>query len=152
MTEAARSAFTYSIFIRATPQAVWSALTDPEQTKIYWFGFRSQSDWRPGSSWTLCFPDGRVADTGEVAEAVFPSRLVLKWRNEFKPELRAEGYSTCAFDIETEGGATHLKVTHDIAGVDSPFIKGVSWGWPRILSNLKSLLETGEIAVVHETN
>ena len=55
-----------------------------------------ECDWKPGSSWRMVFEDGRVADAGEVLEIDPPRRLVLKWRNEFKPELAAEGYSRCA--------------------------------------------------------
>jgi uncharacterized protein YndB with AHSA1/START domain len=91
------------------------------------------------------FPDGRVADTGEIVEVEPAKRLVLKWRNEFRPELKAEGYSQCVFQIEPVGNATKLSITHTIDVENAKFIDAVSGGWPRILSNLKSLLETGEV-------
>jgi len=90
--------------------------------------------------------DGRVADVGEVLEIDPPRRLVLKWRNEFKPELAAEGYSRCEMTLEPEGAAVKLTITHSIPVERAKFVEAVSWGWPRILSNLKSLLETGELA------
>lgn len=137
--------FVYVIFIRTTPQKLWSALTDPDFTKQYWFGVHHETDWKAGSSWKLVFADGRVADSGEVIEADPPKRLVLKWRNEFKAELRAEGYSRCTIDLEPVDGAVKLTITHEMDGPGSKFIEAVSNGWPRILSNLKSLLETGKV-------
>jgi uncharacterized protein YndB with AHSA1/START domain len=126
---------------------LWTALTSPEFTRQYWFGVNSESEWKAGSAWRLVFPDGRVADTGEVVEVERPKRLVLRWRNEFKPELKAEGYSRCTVDLEPIGGAVKLTITHEMERPGSRFIEAVSGGWPRILSNLKSLLETGELAL-----
>jgi uncharacterized protein YndB with AHSA1/START domain len=105
------------------------------------------SDWKAGASWKLVFPDGRVADAGEILEIDPPRRLVLKWRNEFRPELKAEGYSRCTFELEPIDGTVRLSITHVMDREQSKFIEAVSGGWPRILSNLKSLLETGEIAL-----
>ena len=91
--------------------------------------------------------DGQVADAGEILVSDPPKRLVIKWRNEWKPELKADGYSRCTFDIEPADGAVKLTVTHSIDQSPSKFIEAVSGGWPKILSNLKSLLETGKVAV-----
>ena len=144
MTDAS-STFVYVTFIRTTPERLWSALTSPEFTKQYWFGVHHDTDWKVGSSWQMVFPDGRIADTGEVVESDPPRRLVLKWRNEFRPELKAEGYSRCVIEIEPEEGAVKLTITHSIDRDGSLLIGAVSGGWPRILANLKSLLETGEV-------
>jgi uncharacterized protein YndB with AHSA1/START domain len=146
MTDA-RSQFVYVTFIRTTADKLWAALTDPEIMKQYWFGMHQETDWKPGSPWKLVFADGRVADTGEIVEADRPKRLVIKWRNEFKPELKAEGYSRCAMEIEPVDGAVKLTITHTIDRPDAKFIGAVSGGWPRILSNLKSLLEIGEVVL-----
>lgn len=73
-----------------------------------------------------------------------PRRLVLKWRNEFRPELRAEGYSRMTYELEKEGKSMKLTVIHEIAKPRSKFLQAVSNGWPHILASLKSLLETGE--------
>jgi uncharacterized protein YndB with AHSA1/START domain len=137
--------FDYVIFIRTTAQKLWSALTDPDFTKQYWFGVHHETDWKAGSPWKLVFANGRVADSGEVIESDPPKRLVLKWRNEFKAELKAEGYSRCTIDLEPVDGAVKLTITHEMDGPGSKFIEAVSGGWPRILSNLKSLLETGKV-------
>ena len=139
--------FVYVTFIRTTAERLWSALTSPEFTKQYWFGMHHETDWKAGSPWKLVFPDGRTADVGEIVEVNPPRRLVLKWRNEFKSELKSEGYSRCTIELEPVGEAVKLTVTHEIDAPGSKFIEAVSSGWPRILSNLKSLLETGEAAL-----
>ena len=99
----------------------------------------------------MVFPDGRVADSGEIVEIDRPKRLVLKWRNEFRPELKSEGYSQCTIELEPIGEAVKLTITHEIHRPDSKLIEAVSGGWPRILSNLKSLLETGEVVLKTKT-
>ena len=137
--------FVYVTYIRATPEKLWDALRKPEFTREYWFGIRHEASWEQGASWKMIFPDGTVGDSGEVVEIDEPRRLVLKWRNEFRPELRAEGYSLCTFDIEADGDVTKLTVTHEIDRPKSKFIEAVSGGWPKVLSNLKSLLETGQV-------
>jgi uncharacterized protein YndB with AHSA1/START domain len=78
--------------IRTAPEKLWQALTTPEFNRQFFFGTTQESEWKPGASWRLMIPDGRVADSGEVLEIDPPRRLVLKWRDEFMPELRAEGY------------------------------------------------------------
>lgn len=135
--------FVYVTYIRTTPEKLWEALTTPEFTRRYWYGCHQESDWKAGSSWKLVFADGRVADSGEVLEIDPPRRLVLKWRNEWRPEVKAEGFTHCTFEVEREGELVKLTITHE---ADRPhkLIEAVSNGWPRVLSSLKSLLETGE--------
>jgi len=147
MSQSAESSFVYVTFIRTTPEKLWSALTDANQMKDYWFGMEFKTEWKKGAEWQMVFPDGRVADTGEILELDRPKRIRLKWRNEFRPELKAEGFSLCVMDLEPVGAAVRLTITHTIEGVNSSFIQAVSGGWPKILSNLKSLLETGQVAV-----
>jgi uncharacterized protein YndB with AHSA1/START domain len=145
MTNANTSRYVYVSYIRTTPEKLWAALTQPEFMKQYWFGMHQESNWQPGSSWNLLFSDGRVADTGEILEADPPRRLVIKWHNEFKPELKAEGPARCAIELEAAGDAVKLTITHSMERADSKVIEAVSGGWPRIISNLKSLLETGKV-------
>ena len=148
MTEAAgNSEFVYVIFIRTTPERLWAALTDPETMKKYWFGMHCESGWTVGSPWRLLFTDGRIADTGEILEADPPRRLAIRWRNEFKPELKAEGQSLCVMELEPVDGAVKLTVSHSIDCRPSMVIQAVAGGWPKILSNLKSLLETGDVVL-----
>jgi uncharacterized protein YndB with AHSA1/START domain len=147
MSSAPGSAFVYVTYIRTTQEKLWSALTDPEFMRQYWFGVHCESDFKKGSPWKLVYPDGRLTDSGEILESDPPRRLVIKWRNEFKPELQAEGHSICTMDIEPAGGAVKLTITHSIDKKNAKFIEAVSGGWPKVLSNLKSLLETGELAM-----
>jgi uncharacterized protein YndB with AHSA1/START domain len=142
-----QSQFVYVTFIRTTPEQLWSALTDPDFMKQYWFGTHFQTDWKVGSAWRLTFADGRIADVGEIVAFDPPRRLALKWRNEWKPELKAEGYSHCTMELEPMADAVKLTITHGMDRAESKFIEAVSGGWPRILSNLKSLLETGQVVL-----
>ena len=87
----ARSTFVYVTYIRTTPEKLWSALTDAEFMKQYWFGVHGESQWTAGSSWKLVSGDGQIFDAGEIVEAEPPRRLVIRWQNQFKPELKAEG-------------------------------------------------------------
>jgi uncharacterized protein YndB with AHSA1/START domain len=137
------STYVYVTYIRTTPQKLWDALTRPEFLKQYWFNMTQESEWKPGASWKMLFEDGRVADAGEVLEIDPPRRLVLKWRNEFRDDLKAEGYSRCVYDLEQDGDIMKLTVTHAIDKDGAKFIEAVSGGWPRILSSLKSFLEGG---------
>ncbi|MBV8210826.1 MAG: SRPBCC family protein [Burkholderiaceae bacterium] len=139
-----KSTFVYTIYIRTSAERLWEALTTPQFAKQYWFGMHVQTDWKKGSPWQLLFSDGRVADTGEVVEAEPPRKLVLRWRNEWKPEFKAEGDSVCTMLLEPDNDAVKLTVTHEMQRDGSGLIQAVSGGWPQILSNLKSLLETGQ--------
>jgi len=139
------SKFVYVTYIRTTPEKLWEALTKSEFTKQYWFGVTQECDWKVGSPWKIMFPDGRVTDAGEVLEIEPPRRLVLKWRNEFMPEMKAEGYSRASYEIEQQSNNTvKFTVRHEMDKEGSKFIGAVSNGWPQILASLKSLLETGK--------
>jgi len=131
-------------YIRSTAEAVWAALITPDAIRSYWNGAVHESSWEQGAPWTLRLPDGRVADTGEVLEFRKPRRMSVSWRNEFKAELLAEGYSRCLWEIEPgEGDVVKLVVTHEIDYPDSKFIAAAANSWPAILAGLKTLLETG---------
>jgi uncharacterized protein YndB with AHSA1/START domain len=137
--------FLYVTYIRTTPDKLWAALTTPEFQRQYWFGVVQECDWKAGSPWRMMFSDGRVADSGEVLEADPPNKLVLKWRNEFRDDLKDAGYSRCTYELEPHDDAVKLTVTH--VSESRAFIEAVSGGWPKILSNLKSLLETGQVVM-----
>ncbi|MDE2091935.1 MAG: SRPBCC family protein [Gammaproteobacteria bacterium] len=139
----ARSTFVYVTYIRTTPEKLWSTLTDAEFNKQYWFGCHCESRWTAGSPWKLVSPDGQILDAGEIVEAVPPRRLVIRWQHQNKPELKAEGASLCTMELEPSGSAVKLCITHSIDRDPSKLIEAVSGGWPKIISNLKSLLETG---------
>jgi uncharacterized protein YndB with AHSA1/START domain len=143
----ARSTFVYVTYIRTTPEKLWSALTDVEFIKQYWFGMHCESQWTAGSSWKLVSSDGQTFDAGEIVEAEPPRRMVIRWQNEWKPELKAEGPSRCTIELEPVERAVKLTITHEIDRLESKLITAVGGGWPLVLSNLKSLLETGEVAI-----
>ncbi len=140
----AEARFVYVTYIRTTPAKLWRALMDPEFTRRYWVETWQDCAWQPGATWRLMIPDGRVADSGAVVELVPERKLVLTWQNEFKPELRADGPSRVTFELEPQGEAVKLTVTHESDTPGSKLIEAVSQGWPQVLSSLKSLLETGE--------
>jgi uncharacterized protein YndB with AHSA1/START domain len=140
----AESRFVYVTYIRTTPEKLWQALIEPEFTRRFWVETWQECEWKAGASWRLMLPDGRVGDSGEVLEIEPGRRLVLSWRNEFKPELQVEGYSRMTCELEPQGEAVKLTIIHEMEQDGSKLIEGVSNGWPMILASLKSLLETGE--------
>jgi uncharacterized protein YndB with AHSA1/START domain len=140
----ADSRFVYVTYIRTTPERLWRALIDPEFTRQFWSETWQDCEWKPGASWRLMIPDGRVADSGEVLEIEPGKRLVLRWRNQFIPEMHADGDSRLTYELEQLGEAVKLTVIHESDKPDSKLIVAVSQGWPHILASLKSLLETGE--------
>ena len=140
----AESEFVYVTYIRTTAEKLWQALTEPEFTRKFWVDTVQECAWKPGATWTLRIPDGRVADTGEVVEIDWPRKLVLTWQNHLFPECEAEGFSRMTYVLEAKGGTVKLTLTHSMEKKDSKTIKAVSNGWPYILAGLKTLLETGE--------
>ena len=140
----ADSRFVYVTYIRTTPEKLWQALIDPEFTRRFWCETWQDCEWKPGATWRLMTPDGRVADSGEILEIDPQKKLVLSWRNELFPDMRAEGHSRLTYELEAKGEAVKLTLIHEIDKADSKLIDATSSGWPAILSSLKSLLETGE--------
>jgi uncharacterized protein YndB with AHSA1/START domain len=146
MSAANRSSFIYVTYIRTTSRKLWKALTDPELMRQYWFDMSMQSSWKKGSPWKLVHSDGATDSAGEVLEIDPPRRMVIRWQHE-RPTLKKDGPSRCTIEIEKAGKAVKLTVTHEINLPRSKLITAVSGGWPLVLSNLKSLLETGEAAI-----
>lgn len=143
----ARSTFMYVTYIRTTPEKLWAALTDVEFMKQYWFGMHCESEWTPGSAWKMVSPDRGITDSGEIVEADPPRRLVIRWQHQMLQELKAEGASLCTIEMEPSDGAVKLSITHSIERDPSKLIAAVSGGWPQILSNLKSFMETGAVVL-----
>jgi uncharacterized protein YndB with AHSA1/START domain len=135
--------FVYVTYISTTPEALWNALTDPALTTRYWQHV-NVSDWKAGSRWEHRRGDdgGPVDMVGKVVESVPPRRLVLTWANP-ADETREAKHTRVAFDIETVKGVVRLTVTHDRLEEDSDMLKGITDGWPKVLSSLKSMLELG---------
>jgi uncharacterized protein YndB with AHSA1/START domain/DNA-binding transcriptional ArsR family regulator len=134
--------FVYVTYIRSTPEKVWDALTDAELTAAYW-GHSNVSDWQRGSRWEHVRTDGSgIADVvGKVVESERPTRLVTTWAAP-EDEEREDVHSRVTFDIRPHEDIVRLTVTHEDLRDEGEFVD-VSGGWPAVLSNLKSLLETG---------
>jgi uncharacterized protein YndB with AHSA1/START domain/DNA-binding transcriptional ArsR family regulator len=138
-----RPTYVYVTYIRSTREKVWEALTDAAMSAEYW-GHSNVSDWQVGSGWEHRRTDGsRVPDVvGTVEESSPPSRLVTTWS---APDVEAPtGPSRVAFDIESHGEVVRLTVTHENLA-DETERAAISKGWPAVLSNLKSYLETGKV-------
>ena len=130
----------YTTFIRSTPKEVWAAITKPEFTHQYWGGFANVSDWKKGSEWQHLNPEKEVCITGKVLESTPLKRLVVSWAD---PDRLADK-SRVTFEIEAVEDMVCLTVTHDKLTAGSKMLRGVSWGWPRVLSSMKTFLETGK--------
>jgi uncharacterized protein YndB with AHSA1/START domain len=143
----AESTFVYVTYICTTPEKLWWALTDMEFIKQWWFGVRCESQWKAGSAWKLTYPDGTLTDDGAILEAEPGRRLVIRWQHEHNPELKAEGESRCTMELAPIQSAVKLSITHTIGHEPSKLIKALSNAWPMAVSNLKSLLENGLVAL-----
>lgn len=135
--------FVYVIYISTSPKKLWKALTDPKTTAKYW-QHHNVSDWKPGSRWEHRRSDKEQALdlVGKVLEISPPRRLVLSWAFP-ADEAQEDKHSRVAFDIESVKDIVRLTVTHDKLEPGSDMHHGITDGWPKVLSSLKSLLETG---------
>ena len=133
----------YEIYIRATPERVWQALTDSDLVKRYYFGSVIDSDFRPGSPIVYKQPDtGRIDIEGEVIEADPPRRLVHTFAVRWDADVN-DPPTRVAWEITPMGDACRLSVTHDGFTEENATFESTKGGWPVILSGLKTLLETG---------
>lgn len=130
----------YTTYIRTTAEKAWDAITNPEFTRQYWGGHDNISDWKVGSKWQHFDRELKTARViGQVKECLPPRRLVVTWAEPGDPN----DVSEVVFELETIEDMVCLKVTHGELGENSTMAKKVSGGWPRVLSSLKSFLETG---------
>jgi uncharacterized protein YndB with AHSA1/START domain len=138
-----KATFVYVIYIASDPQTVWRALLEGQFTRQYW-GRENVSDWKAGSGWEHRTLDANstVSILGEVIEARAPEHLVLTWAFP-QDRSRRERHSRVTFDLEPVAEMVRLTVTHDELEAGSEMQRKISEGWPRVLSSLKSLLETG---------
>ena len=146
-----KPSYVYVTYIATTPEKVWRALVDPDVTRTYWAGSNdgpahvNVSVWKPGSQWEhQRADDTRTVDiVGKVVESTPPRRLVLTWARPKEAEDDSK-HSRVTFDIEPQvDGVVRLTVTHEDLERDPQMLAGISGGWPKVLSNLKTLLETG---------
>jgi uncharacterized protein YndB with AHSA1/START domain len=138
-----KTSFVYVTYIRSTPEKVFEAITKPEIARRYW-GHENVSDWKAGSGWQHVRADDRAVQlVGKVVEVVPPTRLVITWADPSKAH-DPDSVSRVHFDIALYDDLVKLTVTHDELEAGSGMAKGISQGWPIVLSSLKSLLETGQ--------
>ena len=157
-TKASVTTQVYEVYIKATPRAIWDAITSPEWTEKYGYKGRVQYDLRPGGAFrAYATPEmmkmglPEVVIDGQIVEADPPRRLVQTYRFLFGAETKAEGFTRIAWEIEpATAGFSRLTVTHELEGapimaamVASKFSEMGTGGWAWILSDMKSLLETG---------
>ena len=137
-----RPTFVYVTYIESSAERVWEALTQPEITRVYW-GRRQVSDWEVGSPWEHQRADGSgIADIGgTVLESRPPHRLVMTWAG--SGDTARDRISRVTFEVEPYHEIVRLTVIHE--DLDDEMFAGISRGWPAVLANLKSLLETGHV-------
>jgi len=150
----------YRVYIRATPEAIWDAITKPEWSRKYGYGGSVEYDLRPGGAYRahaseefLAAGAPEVVIDGEVIEADPPRKLVQTWRMLMDEQMVAEGFTRLTYEItEGERGVTKLTLTHELEG--APLLaallagemedRGAGGGWSWVLSDIKTLLETGK--------
>ena len=160
-TQTATTTQVYRVYIKATPQAIWDAITTPEWSDRYGYGGFVEYDLRPGGAFRA-LPSAEMAAhdhvpdvvcDGEVIESDPPRKLVQTWRMLMDADLAAEGFSRLTYEIEaTSDGVTKLTLIHELEGMPQLASllngewedRGAGGGWAFVLSGLKTLLETGE--------
>jgi len=130
----------YTTYIRSTPKKTWEAISNPKFTRQYWAGMANVSDWKKGSKWQHLTEEDEAWVVGEVVECIPAKRLVLTWAD--PDDLKDK--SRVTFEIEKIKDLVCLTVTHDKFKAGSTMPGKVSGGWPRVLSSMKSFLETGK--------
>jgi uncharacterized protein YndB with AHSA1/START domain/DNA-binding transcriptional ArsR family regulator len=150
--------FVYTTYINTTPQRLWQALTDPAFTERYW-GMSFETDWTTGATVVISIDGVTIADPAQVVLESTPYRRLSYTWHSFTEEwaassgrseaerarLAAEPRSKVTFDLQEVGPLVKLTVIHDGLTPDSPVLRLISTGWPHVLSNLKTLLETGDV-------
>lgn len=146
-----KPSFVYVTYIATTPEKVWQAFVDTDVMEKYWMGSQCSrvnvSDWKPGSRWEHQHADDpkAVDIVGKVVESNPPRRLVFTWARPQEADDESK-HSRVAIDIEPQAeGLVRLTVTHEDLERDPKMLAGISGGWPKVLSNLKTLLETGRV-------
>lgn len=137
-----KPSFVYVMYIAATPERVWDALTRPEISAQYWFGYRVKADGKPGDRMTAHSPNGKLAHDDPIIESDPPRRLVYGWQPLYK-DMQGERPSRVTFELEALNGQTRLTIVHDAFDEGSKIFGLISKGWPAVLSSMKSYLETG---------
>ncbi len=139
-----RPTVVYTIYIASTPEKVWHALTSAEFSRQYFSGFGVEVDLKVGGPFRVKAPDGSDHITGEVVECDPPRRLTVTWDVNWPGLVEKLGSTLVTYDIEQAGDCVRVTMTQaNDRPIDDDILSGGRMGWPGILSNLKSLLETG---------
>ena len=165
-TETLQTTQVYRVYIKASPDRIWQAITDPSWTARYGYGGTVDYDLRPGGQHIAYTSEAMratgapdVAIDGEVIESDPPNKLVVTWRMVMDEAMAAEGYTRLTYEIvEGQGGVTKVTLTHELEGAPQLALllsggleeMGAGGGWSWVLSDLKSLLETGEPMDAHD--
>ena len=135
-------AFTYTLYIETSVEKLWDALTNPDLTEKYWYGVRMVSDWKVGSKIEGWWPNGKLGDSGKVIESLPYKKLSFMWHVEGIEDMKTEPDSRATYEFATLNNVVKFVLTHDQFQAESLTYKGIQDGWPKILSSLKSFLET----------
>ena len=144
-----KPATVYTIYIAATPEQVWQALTGTEFSRKYFFGNSVEVDLRVGGAYIVRTPDGAMHISGEVIECDPPKKLTFTFNVNWPDLIEKLGPTLVSYEIEPAGDAVRLTMTesHD-RPLNDDILSGGRQGWPAILSSLKSLLETGDALAI----
>lgn len=135
----------YVTYIAATPEKAWQALIDPVFTRQYFFGFAAEVEPKVGGAFRLLWPDGRLHVRGRVVEWSPPRRLAMTWLVEGMKDFGELPECLVSYQIEPSGDAVKLTMAESHCwDVPDAILSGGRMGWPKILSGLKTLLETGK--------
>lgn len=137
-----KPSFVYVTYIASTPDKVFKALTSHDATEKFWFGNAATSDWKVGSPIEF-HREGKLILEGKILENDPPRRLAYTFRSMHEPINGREKPSRVVFDLEQQKNQVKLTMTHDDFVPDSEVLPRISQGWPLVLSNLKSFLESG---------
>jgi uncharacterized protein YndB with AHSA1/START domain len=143
-----KPSFVYVIYIASTPEKVFAALTDGAMSERYWDGNRLVSDWTVGAAFTLKLSRYSWDIVGRVLEVDPPRRLAYTFHPQHS-DMKNEGPSRVAFEIEPQRDQVKLTIVHDQFEPGSKVVEHVSRGWPLVLSSLKSYLESGKVLRPH---
>jgi uncharacterized protein YndB with AHSA1/START domain len=134
----------YEVYIHATPERIWEAITSPELTAQYYYGTAAHSDWRPGSHLEYLYPDGRLAADGSVLEVDPPYRVTMTFHAVWDEEVAADPPVRMTWEIQPAGDMSKLTVITDDLIPGSATARSFEGGVVYIVSGLKTLLETGD--------
>ena len=144
-----KPAIVYTIYIAATPEKVWEALTTAEFSRKYFSGHAVEVDLRVGGAYIMRTPDGSLHISGEVIECDPPKKLTVTFNVNWPALVEKLGPTLVTYEIEPTGDAVRLTMlqSHD-RPISDDILSGGRAGWPAILSSLKSLLETGNAMAI----